>query len=224
MLWKLGLQVAAYALFLLWTVMRCAKSLFLGFRIPIWSWKNLKIGIVQSLTTQSVIRCTWEFPGNAGSQPHPHPRPAIRIRILTIAAGDLYAQQSLRSTVESTACACTAVSLLPHPYLNSAGSMDTTWTSQFDAGGGMGFWCMPKMQNSHREEQVLFPMSDNQASGTLGQWSPAELPLLNDSSVLELSTSSYVQGCGCVRDGCTLIHVEVRRKRKSFQKDKSNRS
>lgn len=88
--------------------------------------------------------------------------------------------------------------------------MYSTWTSQLDAGGGVGGWCMPMLRDSHREEQVLSQVSDNQESDTLGQCSPAELPLLNDSSVSELSaTCSDVHllarsggGAGCIAHPC----------------------
>lgn len=39
--------------------------------------------------------------------------------------------------------------------LNPAGSTYTPWTSQSAAGGGVGFWCMPRLHDSDGEEQVL---------------------------------------------------------------------
>lgn len=159
MLWKLGLQVVAYALFILWKVTKCTESLFPCFKTENWSWKNLKTGILYSLATQ----CMVHGPGASASPGslletknlRPQPRPTIRVCILTSAAGDLYEHQSLRNTVESTASAFLAIALLPYWRLNSAGSTYTPWISQFDAGGGVGFWCMPRLQDSHREEQVL---------------------------------------------------------------------
>lgn len=160
MLWKLELQVVSHVLFLFWTFTRCAESLLPGFRIPNWSWKNpfWKLRYSRALPLKRGPRTrslsiTWELTGNTESQ-----APAqtyCGICILTRAAGDSYAQWSLRNMVWSTACGFLAIFLLPYWCLNPIGSLDRTRTSQFDAGGEVGFWRMPMMHDSHGGEQVL---------------------------------------------------------------------
>ena len=82
-------------------------------------------------------------------------------------------------------------------------------------------WMQAQAAWQSQSRAGAFPMSDNQESGMLGQWSPAELPVLSDSSLSKLSTTNcYVHLLGgCMSDGCTAYTCGGKKERKGLSKE-----